>query len=181
LAEDQRYLVGLGPLDRAKGFREAIWAFDILRIVVEDLHLLFIGAGPDEARLRRFSGITGTTDRVHFLKGLKETHSIVEQAVVVWIPSLTDRGLNAALEAMAAGRPVVASRWPSLAEVILDGRTGVLVPPREPGALARETRLLLDNPERCRELGDSGRQRVAAQFSVDELVRRHRAVYDQTE
>ena len=54
--------------------------------------------------------------------------------------SLADRGSIAALEAMAAARPVVASRWPGLAEVIAEGETGVLVPPGDQATLARETR-----------------------------------------
>jgi glycosyltransferase involved in cell wall biosynthesis len=86
------------------------------------------------------------------------------------VPSLTDRGRSVAAEAMLAGRPVVASRWPGLAEVVADGLTGYLVPPDDKAALARQTRPLLENAELRRRLGAAGRQRAIAQFSVQGLV-----------
>jgi glycosyltransferase involved in cell wall biosynthesis len=71
----------------------------------------------------------------------------------------------------------VASRWPGLAEVIAEGETGVLVAPGDPAGLARETRGLLDDPERRRRLGEAGRRRAAERFSAEAMVRRYEALY----
>jgi glycosyltransferase involved in cell wall biosynthesis len=95
----------------------------------------------------------------------------------VWLPSRADRGATSALEAMAAGRPVVASRWPGLAEVVADGETGVLVPPGDKAALARETRLLLDDSERRRRMGEAGQRRAADRFSVGAMVGAFESLY----
>ncbi|HEX5269077.1 MAG TPA: glycosyltransferase [Gemmataceae bacterium] len=172
-----RVVVGLGPLEPAKGFRDAIWAFDILQFLYDDLHVVLAGAGSHEARLREFTRLTRSTDRIHFPGPRSDLEELLGHAEMVWVPSREDRGAGAALETMAAGRPVVASRWPGLAEVVADGETGALVPPGDKAALARETRALLEDPERRRRLGDAGRQRVAERFSVEGMVRNHEALY----
>ena len=72
---------------------------------------------------------------------------------------------------------MVASRWPGLAEVIADGETGVLVAPGDKAALARETRALLDDPERRRRLGEAGRRRATERFGAEAMVRNHESLY----
>ena len=76
---------------------------------------------------------------------------------MVWVPSRDGGGVCAALEAMAAGRPVVATRVPELEEIIVDGETGFLVRRATRPSLARQTRLLLDDAALASRLG-SGRE-----------------------
>jgi glycosyltransferase involved in cell wall biosynthesis len=177
LPRGARLVVAVGPLETIKGFRDAIWAFDILRFLYDDLHLLLAGTGPDEARLRQFIGVTQLEGRVHLLGRCPDVMPLLAGAEVVWVPSRADRGVNVALEAMAAGRPVLASRWPGLAEVVADGVTGLLLPPGDQGALARETRLLLDDPARRQRLGEAGRKRAADHFGTEALAARWAALY----
>jgi glycosyltransferase involved in cell wall biosynthesis len=172
-----RVIVGVGPLEPAKGFRDAVWAFDILQFLYDDLHVVLVGAGSHEARLREFTQLTRSTGRIHFPGPRADLDEILGHAEVVWVPSRADRGAGAALEAMAAGRPVVASRWPGLVEVVADGETGVLMTPGDKAALARETRALLDDPERRRRLGEAGRRRAAERYAVEAMVRNHEALY----
>ena len=131
-------LAGVGPLEPYKGYRDAIWALDILRQLYGDLHMLLIGTGSDRPHLEQFAHIAGVTDRVHYAGQQAEVEPLLTEAEVVWIPSWRDAGVYVALEAMAAGRPVVAARWPRLAEVIVDGQTGFLVKPQDKGGLARK-------------------------------------------
>jgi glycosyltransferase involved in cell wall biosynthesis len=174
-----RVIAGLGPLEPAKGFRDAIWAFDILQFLYDDLHVLLIGAGAHEGRLREFTRLTRSAGRIHFPGPRADLDELLAHAELVWVPSRADRGAGAALEAMAAARPIIASRWPGLAEVIADGETGVLVPPGDKATLARETRALLDDPERRRRLGEAGRRRVAERYAVETMVRNYEALYAQ--
>src|SRR5262249_10797289 len=99
-------------------------------------------------------------------------------AEVVWVPSVAEGGVSVALEAMAAGRAVVASRLPGLAEGVADGETGLLARPGDVVSLARQTRVLLDDPERRRRMGRAGRERVGRHFAADNFVRRLAQVYD---
>jgi glycosyltransferase involved in cell wall biosynthesis len=177
LPESARVIFGVGPLEPARGFRDAIWAFDILQFLYDDLHVLLVGRGPQEPRLREFVTITRSTGRVRFLGERADLDELLGHAELVWVPSYADRGATAALEAMAAGRSVVAARWPGLAEVVADGETGVLLTPGDKGGLARETRLLLDDAERRRRLGEAGRVRAAEQFGVEAMLRRYEALY----
>lgn len=167
-----RLIAGVGPLEPAKGYRDAIWALDILRHLHNDVHLLLIGTGPDRPRLDRFSHIAGVADRVHYVEKAADVPGLLALAEIVWVPSWMDVGIQVCLEAMAAGKPVVAARWPSLAEIVVDGETGVLITPGDKGDLARQTHLLLENAEVRQRLGEAGRQRVLTCFHADVVADR---------
>ena len=172
-----RVLMGVGPLEPHKGFRDAIWAFDILRYLYDDLHLVLAGDGTDRARLERFAGAIGVAPRVHFLGTRLDVPALLAEADVVVVPSLTAGGVNAALEAMAAGRPVVAARVPDLGQVVRDGATGFLFPPGDKVALARQVRVLLEDSGLRGRLGQAGRDRARAHFAAPDLVRRFSRLY----
>ena len=84
-----------------------------------------------------------------------------------------------ALEAMAAGRPVVASRTGGLPEVVIDGETGLLVAPEDPHGLAQAVRMLLADPDRAARMGAAGRDRVRAQFSAERMAAETAALYEE--
>jgi glycosyltransferase involved in cell wall biosynthesis len=79
---------------------------------------------------------------------------------------------------MAAGKPVVAARQPVLADIVVDGQTGFLVPPADQAALARQTRVLLDDADLRRRMGEAGQQRVMASFSAAAMVKRFADLYE---
>ncbi|HTU17976.1 MAG TPA: glycosyltransferase [Gemmataceae bacterium] len=170
VAANDRVLLGLGPIEPYKGFREAVWAFDILRHLYDDVQLVLAGSGTDRPRVEQFARQIGIGQHVHFLGPCADTAPLLHRAEIVLVPSLRGGGVCAALEAMAAGRPVVASRLPDLAEIVVDGETGFLVEPGNKAALARQTRFLLDDSPRRQRMGESGRQRVRAHFSAGGLV-----------
>lgn len=81
------------------------------------------------------------------------------------------------LEVMAAARPLVASRVGGVPELAVEGETALLVPPRDPGALAEGVLALLDDPERARRMGEAGRRRVEACFSLEAHVSAIQGLY----
>ncbi len=170
IADHERVLVGLGPIERHKGFREAVWAFDILAHFYDDVHLVLAGDGADRPRVERFARQIGVRPRVHFLGPHVESASLLQRADAVWVPSLRGGGVCATLEAMAASRPVIASHLPDLAEIVDEGQTGFLVEPDDKAALARRTRRLLDDAALRRRMGEAGRRRIRDCFSVVRLV-----------
>jgi glycosyltransferase involved in cell wall biosynthesis len=167
---NDRVLMGLGPIEQHKGFREAVWAFDILRHLYDNVHLVLVGEGADRPRVEQFARQIGVREYVHFAGNCAELAPFLSRAAMVWVPSLRGGGVGAALEAMATGRPVVASRLPDLAEVVVEGATGYLVEPNNKAALARQTRLLLDDPQGRDRMGAAGRERVREHFPVNRLV-----------
>jgi glycosyltransferase involved in cell wall biosynthesis len=172
-----RALLCAGRFEPHKGYREAMWAFDILRYIDEDLRLVLAGDGPYRARLEQFARRSRVAEHVDFAGLRGDLNRLMATATVVWIPSLADGGVSVALEAMAAGRPVVASRLPGLAEVVSEGETGLLVPPGDKVALARQTRRLLGDEALRIRLGEAGRARAARHFAASVLVERTAALY----
>jgi glycosyltransferase involved in cell wall biosynthesis len=173
-----RRILGIGPIEPHKGFRDAVWAFDILRYLYDDLQLILAGEGADRPRVESFVRAVGAAKQVQFTGRCADLTPLLQQTAVVWVPSQTAGGVGAALEAMAAGRPVVASRLPELAEVVADGETGFLVPSGDKATLARQTRLLLDDPALAQRFGEAGRRRAAEYFAVGQLVGQCARLYE---
>jgi glycosyltransferase involved in cell wall biosynthesis len=175
-----RLVVCVGALTPAHGFRDAVWAADILKYAVPDLHLAIVGDGPERVRLRPF------IDRVNKARGEEFIHmrparpdaaALLARAEVVWVPSRSACGGQVLLEAQAAGRPVVASALPGLAAFVEDGVTGLLVPPGDPPALARQTRRLLDDADLARRIGHAARL-IAAEHTPGRIAPAYARIYE---
>lgn len=85
----------------------------------------------------------------------------------------------AILEAMIAGKPVVATRVGGNPELVLDGETGFLVPPRDGKALASSLVTLLTNRQQAARFGEKGKRRAEGQFSLQTMVRAYQSLYDE--
>jgi glycosyltransferase involved in cell wall biosynthesis len=177
LPPQAKVLMCVGNLTPAHGFRDAVWAADILRYPVADLHLVIIGDGPDRGRLERFAhGINPVGGNVHFLPATPDAAALLARAAVVWVPSHRECGRQVLLEAMAAGKPVVASALPGLAALVADGQSGLLIRPGDTLELARRTRPLLENPDAAARLGSAAREAVAP-LTPDRAAAAYRALY----
>ncbi|HEY7069624.1 MAG TPA: glycosyltransferase [Acidimicrobiales bacterium] len=142
-----------------------------------DVRLVLVGLGPLEADLRALVAREGLAERVTFA-GSRDDVAALLPAFDVFALSSRYEGLPIALlEAMAAGRPCVATSVGGVPEVITDGEDGVLVPPDDPAALAAALTALLDDPARRTELGRRAAAR-AEDFRLDAAVARIEAVYD---
>lgn len=179
VTEKSRVAMCVGPLYREKGFYGAIWVLDLLRFLFDDLHLLIVGVGPDRDRLEEFANSIRIRDRVHFIGPVADVRALMERAEMVWVPSETLGGEQVALEAMAAGKPVVASALPALAELIVDGETGFLLAPDERIGFGKKARYLLEDAELRMRLGVAGRARVEQQFSAREMANQFLRLYSQ--
>jgi glycosyltransferase involved in cell wall biosynthesis len=155
----------------------AVWMFEFVRYPHADAHLLVIGDGPGRPSLEDTArGLAPEGSRIHFLGDRPDAPALLGLADVVVVPHRWG-GANVALEAMAAGRPVVAADTPDLAALIRDGETGRLVPARDAAAAARAVReLLLDPAERLR-LGDAARESVLRWHEPRTVVQMLETVY----
>jgi glycosyltransferase involved in cell wall biosynthesis len=161
-----------------KGQRELLQAL----ARVPDAQLVLAGrdleqGGAFQDALEHESERLGIRERVEF--GFREdVPALLETLDVVALPSWTEGLPIVLLEAMAHGRPVVATPVGGTPELVTDGETGLLVPPRDPEALAEALRRVLDDPDLARRLGEAGRARVAERFTAAEQARRILAIYD---
>jgi glycosyltransferase involved in cell wall biosynthesis len=102
---------------------------------------------------------------------------LLRSSEVVVIPSVVEGQGLVALEAMAACKPVVASRVGGLTETVREGVTGLLVPPNDPGALAQALQILLADEALRRRMGTAGRSLVEQEYRVDRMVEQTLALY----
>lgn len=137
------------------------------------------GDGPDRDALAALVDAAGIADRVRLLGPRRDIPDLLAACDVFVLPSIVEGLPLSVLEAMAAARPVVATRVPGTDEAVLDGETGILVPPRDPEALALAIRSLLSDPGRASRLGSAGRARVIAEFSTQRMVAAVAAQYEE--
>ena len=174
-------LFAAGRLVRKKGFEYLI---DALRNV--DAHLAIAGDGDLADELRARARTAGVADRVHFLGDLPQgaVGDWFAGADVAVAPSVRDDsgnvdGLpNTVLEALASGTPLVSTPAGGITGVVDDGRTGVIVPQRDAGALAAALTGLLRDPRRRAGLGRAGRALVEARFGWEAAAARFESAYD---
>ncbi|MGC4081737.1 MAG: glycosyltransferase family 4 protein [Vicinamibacterales bacterium] len=121
----------------------------------------------------------GLTDRFAFLGFRRDAPRVVQAFDIVAVPSHVEPLGNATLEAMAAGKPVVGSRVGGIPEMVVDGETGLLVPPATPHDLAGAIESLVYNPDRRLRMAAAGRRRAAETFGIPAHGERLQAHYDE--
>ena len=141
------------------------------------LVLWIAGDGPARAELEARAAARGVAQRVRFLGRRDDKSDLLAACDLLVLPSRREGLGVAALEAMACARPVVASRVGGLADAVVDGRTGLLVPPEDPEALAAAlSRLASDAPLRAR-LGAAGPGRIAERFAASQMCDAYAQLY----
>ncbi|MBI4227370.1 MAG: glycosyltransferase, partial [Candidatus Omnitrophica bacterium] len=163
----------------AKEFPVLLEAFHQLRGTVPSAQLVIVGDGPDKPAIIRRAYALGEQDHV-VITGAVSMTAIPLAVMDLFVLSSSNEAFGlAVVEAMAMGRPVVASRVGGIPDVVDDGVTGVLVPPRDPGALARALQRLVDDPEAARAMGRAGRARYERQFTMERVAREVEQVYEE--
>ena len=155
------HVLYVGRLSEEKGVLELIEAG-------RGLPLVFVGDGPLRERV---------PDAVGFVSPA-EVGSYLERAAIVACPSRREGYGVVARQAMAYGRPVVATPVGGLADAVVDGETGLLVPPRDPAALRAALERLLEDPLLRARLGDAARRRARELYGLEAAGRDTLAAYD---
>lgn len=178
LPDDAGPIIGtVGRLEPQKGVGHLIEAFAQLPPEWGAARLWIAGGGPDEPARRRQVEAAGLAARVRFLGVRSDVPALMRRFDLFVLASLWEGLPNVALEAMAARRPVVATRVDGTPEAVVEGETGLLAPPADPGALARAMTELLLDPARRRQFGDAGRRRIETEFAMTRMVERTEAIY----
>jgi glycosyltransferase involved in cell wall biosynthesis len=145
---------------------------------LEGVSAVVVGYGPQEDRLKSLAEELGIEGRVRFAGHQRDVRPWLAALDVFVLSSDWEGMSNALLEAMAARLPVVATATGGTPDVVLDGKTGFLVPPGDPPALARALGRLLADPGLRERMGRAGRHRVGESFSVDLMVERTESLYE---
>lgn len=181
----REWCVGNGPvlltvarLTEEKGHRFLIEALPGLLAEWPSLVCLFVGEGKYREPLRALAREKGVEQSCRFVGSKDDVVDWYAAADVMVLPSLSEGFPFTVLEALAMARPVVATAVNGVPEIIQDGRTGLLVPPRNPRALATAIRHVLRDLSQAARMGKAGQDKVAACFTAGRMVQETVAVFE---
>jgi len=177
LKADNFVIGSIGGLRKVKGYEFLLEAIAIVRKVFPNVKLVLVGDGPQRSLLQQKAEKLGVSDIVIFLGWRKDIPQLLS-AFDLYVCSSLKEGISISiLEAMAASKPVIATNVGGNPEVVEDGKTGLLVPPKDPQKIAEAVSKLLDNENKQLEMGRAGLERVKEKFSISKTVREYKEVY----
>lgn len=157
-----------GQLLRVKGVAHLIEAFAMIAQAHPEWRLSVGGRGPERRSLERLAHREGIASRVDFIEWLPREEYLAKLAEcsIFCLPSLAETFGTVLLDAMAMSKPVIATDVPGPRDVVVHERTGLVVPPADPPALARALARLIQSEDLRRTLGDAGAHRARTEFTI---------------
>jgi glycosyltransferase involved in cell wall biosynthesis len=169
----------VGNLRRQKAHHVLIRATAQLLSQWPDIQVLLVGGGPERASLERLVGALGLGNTVRFLGHRADVPDVLSAMNVAVCCSDFEGSPLAILEYMEAALPVVSTAVGGIPDLIEQNMHGLLVPARDPDALARAVAELLSDPQRARTMGARGRERRRAEFNLETMIHRLEDLYRQ--
>jgi glycosyltransferase involved in cell wall biosynthesis len=166
----KKIIYSAGRLSEQKGFTFLIEAAAILRRTRDDLVFAISGEGGLEADLKRQAAGAGLEESFVFTGFAEDIYPYLAGCDLFVLASLFEGMPNVVMEAMAVQKPAVATDVNGARELIVDGETGLLVPPKDPEALAGAIAAVIDNPDLLIKFGRAGHERVSREFTMSAMV-----------
>ena len=165
-------------LTKQKGIRFGLQAIALLTRQLPDVKLVIAGEGPLQKKLHREADRLGLSDRIIWLGWREDVPRLLAAIDLLLAPSLFEGFGLIFLDAMAGGIPIVSSTASAIPEVVIDGATGFLVPPRDVDGMATAMYKLLSDPDLCRQMGQNGRERLNQYFGARRMVGKTIDIYN---
>jgi len=165
-------------LDPVKGHEYLLDAMLRVWNFIASAKLMIVGAGPLEESLRSRVERLGLSKQVMFMGMRRDIPQLLKAMDIFVLPSLQEGFGMALLEAMVMGLPVIATNVGGIPEVVDDGKTGILVPPRDPDALSEMILVLLKDEKQRHRMGMLGKEKALSQFTAQHSVAQLQALYE---
>ena len=179
LSAPQAPVLGIaGRLSPEKGHRYLLAALAEILTFAPEARLLIVGSGPLEAALKSHVQALHLTERVEFRGYQRDVFAEFARMDVLCAPSLSEGSPIVILEAMLAGLPVIASQVGGIPEVVVDGRTGILVPPYDASALTQALKYLLSHPNEGLAMSERGREHILNNYHPQKFISAHEQLYE---
>ena len=179
-ASNNLVIGSVGRLHPQKGFDTLLESFRLITKQIPNVMLEIVGDGVLHEDLQTLLKKLNVSNKVRFEGAI--SHQAIIQKLSQWdlfvMSSLWEGFGIAIIEAMALEKPVVATNVEGIVEIVEDGVTGYLVPPKSPAALAQKIIALLFNRTKRFEMGKAGKEKVLNQFSIEQFVEKTKNVYD---
>jgi len=177
IPREARIVGAVGNLYPVKGHLDLIRAARTIVDRQPTTHVVILGRGALHDALVAEAESLRIRDRIHLLGYREDVNEWLGAMDVFTMPSLSEGLPLSLLEAMAAGVPPVVTEVGGMPEVVLDGQTGFIVPPRNVAALADRISFLLGNPPLAAEMGAASRERIKDRFALDSMAAEYRDLY----
>lgn len=180
VSSEETLIVTFGRLAPQKGLEYLIRSLPyVINQASNRVKVILVGEGPLRTYLEALALSTGVSSHVRFIGFRKDIADILNAADIVVLPSLREGLSVALLEAMAMAKPIVTTAIGSNKEVIEHGKTGLLVPPRDPCAIAQAIISLLSNRNLRMRLGAASKETFKAKFTEDKMLKQTWEAYSQ--
>jgi len=179
IKQGDRIIGAVGRLHRIKGHVFFIRAAAMVAAKYNDVKFVIVGDGEMLAELKDEVQKLGISGRVIFTGERKDIGGLIPIFEIFVLPSLSEGISNAVIEAMACGKPVVATNVGGTPELVGDKKTGLLVPSENPETMAGAISWLLNNREKALEMGKNGRKVIEEKFSLPVMITKTEAVYEE--
>jgi glycosyltransferase involved in cell wall biosynthesis len=168
----------IGRLAPQKGIEYLLYAVPKILESMPKKKFLVVGEGDEKNKLKKLAEKLNISQNVIFAGLRNDVKEILAITDVFVLPSLFEGLPIVILEAMLAGKPIVATDIPGTDELIVNGETGILIPPKDADSLASAIINVFKNLEKAKEMGASGRKRIEKYFSINETVRKTEELYE---
>lgn len=182
--EDRPATLWIGTVGRLDRIKNHLGLLDIFQLVLDrvrpiqlDVRLAIVGDGPLLAVLRNTAASRGIADKVWLPGSRNDVADVIRNFSIFVLPSLSEATPVVVLEAMATGLPVVATHVGGVPQLVLNNKTGLVVPPADPVAFADAISAYVVNADMRRSHGEAGRKHVQSHYSVDAMVDGYNALY----
>jgi len=173
----RRYAANVARFHPVKDQATLLEAFALVAARLPDVDLLLVGDGPLRPDLERQTASLGIVDRVRFMGVRRDVPAVLAATDVFCLPSVSEAASLTLMEAMAAGLPVVVSDVGGNPEIVRAEREGLLVPRRDPEALAGALARMLQTPELAARCGRAGAIRAREVYRLDRTIQRYADIY----
>ncbi|MCF8094819.1 MAG: glycosyltransferase family 4 protein [Desulfobacteraceae bacterium] len=179
IPEDAFVVTTVANMRPRKGIQFFIEAMNNLPVqIAKKTHFLIVGKMDEKALRKSLNKLGQNTSRVHLTGFRKDAAAISGSSDVYVLPAIKREGLpKTVIEAMAYGVPPVVTNTGGSPELIEDGKSGIVIPPGDPGAIAGAVKILYENSEQRKKMGQEARKQLNEKFHVNQTIRETLALY----
>jgi glycosyltransferase involved in cell wall biosynthesis len=175
-----RVIIFIGSLEERKGIKYLLKAFPLIKASVPDVKLLIVGKPlPGQKGYLNMLKNLAKDQNIIFAGTRPDVYDIIAAGDILAAPSLSEAFGRTVIEAMACGKPVVASNVGGIPEIVEDGKTGILVPPKDEKAIADAVIKLFTSKDLAGSMGAAGRKRAEQSFNIGSQVKEIERILDE--
>ena len=177
--DENTTVIGIvGRIDENKNQAILIRAVEIIKRKHKKIKVLIVGDGPLRIKLEKLTDKLNLNKLIEFTGYRTDINNILSILDILVLCSNYEGLPNVICEAMASGKPVIATKVGGVAEVVVNNETGILIPPSDPNALANALDYLLSHKDEALKMGKNGIHRIVSEFSVNKMVNETQEIYE---